>query len=119
MLGKRKREVNVVSRSKIDSEDSKFQGSATTDLTDIFRQYFEARFAPLPNQHVDVGAGEGDEDSEENNAGSETESNASEWSGISTTEEPVTVIEVVDHASRTVAEDDEIHRARQKAFMVR
>lgn len=114
MLGKRKRDTQVVSKPKIAGENHESAAAPAANTNDIFRQYFEAQFAPLPEQSA-VDATEEDEDDSE---GSGDESNASEWSGISDTEERITVVEVIDHLSRTPDEDDEFHRARQKAFMV-
>lgn len=114
MLGKRKRDTQVVSREKAGSEDHDSMTGRTANTNDVFRQYFEAQFAPLPEQHNASSV----EESEDESVVSENESDISEWSGISDTGDPVAVVEVVDHVSKSTDEKDEFHRARQKAFMV-
>lgn len=114
MLGKRKRETQVVSKPRIAGESHEGAVTPPVNTNDIFRQYFEAQFAPLPEQPAADVTNEEEDDSDV----SGDESNASEWSGISDTEERITVVEVIDHVSNKADEDDEFHRARQKAFMV-
>lgn len=114
MLGKRKRDTQVVSKPKIAGKTHESAVIPPVNTNDIFRQYFEAQFAPLPEQPA-VGITEDDGDDSDVSG---DESNGSEWSGISDTEERVTVVEVIDHVSNKADEDDEFHRARQKAFMV-
>lgn len=114
MLGKRKRDTQVVSKPKFVGENHDSAATPAVTTNDIFRQYFEAQFAPLPEQP----AVEATDESEVESDGSGDESDVSEWSGIPDTEERVTVVEVIDHVSNKADEDDEFHRARQKAFMV-
>lgn len=122
MLGKRKRDTQVVSRRKIHAEDHERTTEPVTNTNDIFRQYFEAQFEPLPEQQESDSTAEEENASEDGDIVSEVDSDTSEWSGISETIniEPVAVVEVkvIDHTVKPPDEDDEFHRARQKAFMV-
>lgn len=115
MLGKRKRETQVVSKRNQEIGEQESNATPTIDSSDIFRRHFEASFAPLPEQRVS----EGVDDSKEDVEFSEQESGVSEWSGLSESDSDLPVVEVVDHAIAESGIDDEIHRARQKAFMVR
>jgi len=115
MLGKRKRETQVVTKRKQEIGEQESNATPTRDSSDIFRRHFEASFAPLPAQTVSDGV----DDSEEDVEFSERESEVSEWSGLSESDTDLPVVEVVDHAIGESGIDDEIHRARQKAFMVR
>jgi len=115
MLGKRKRETQVVSRRNQEIGQPKSSATPAMDSSDIFRRHFEASFAPLPEHMVSKGV----EDSEEDVDLSEDGSEVSEWSGLSEPNGDLPVVEVVDHAIAESGIDDEMHRARQKAFMVR
>lgn len=123
MLGKRKRDTQVVSRRKVDAVESESTAKPITNTNEIFRQYFEAQFAPLPEQQNSDISSRDEHESEAEDSASEDGSETSEWSGISdaTRSQPVAVVEVnvIDHSSKLPEEDDEFHRARQKAFMVR
>lgn len=135
-LGKRKRETQVVARSKVHHDTPQNATSTVPDTNEIFRKYFEAQFAPLPLQcksheeHTNEYDSEDEEEEEDedkyedSDLESPDESNTSEWSGISehTKSDPVTVVEVkvIDHRTNTaqIEREDHFHRARQKAFMV-
>lgn len=116
MLGKRKRDTQIVSKRKPEPNVEATQPGANIDAGDIFRRHFEATFAPLPESESDDEieiAGVEDE-------GSDEASEVSDWSGLSQSEDDMPVVEVVDYATAQNGHDaDEFHRARQKAFMVR
>lgn len=103
-------------------EDHEHTTELLTNTNDIFRQYFEAQFEPLPEQQESDSTAEEEDVSEDEDIVSENDSDTSEWSGISETinTEPVAAVEVkvIDHTSKPPDEDDEFHHARQKAFMV-
>lgn len=116
MLGKRKRGTKVVSKRNNGAEVYTSEAYTTINSNhDIFRQHFEATFAPLPEQQE----GEDTSEGSEVNLGSETESEVSEWSGLSESSKQLPVVEIVDYAITDGSGNDEFHRARQKAFMVR
>lgn len=115
MLGKRKRDTQVVARRPDEADSSESQSSTNIDASVIFRNHFETTFAPLPEEDSDDNSG----DQEDSDDSSGAESDVSVWSGLSEASEDVPVVEVVDHAIAENGIDHEFHRARQKAFMVR
>ncbi|KAK5098738.1 pre-rRNA processing and 40S ribosomal subunit assembly [Lithohypha guttulata] len=113
MLGKRKRETQVVSRTRDEAESEASHQGASVNINDIFRKHFEATFSPLPEEDTCQG---GDEDEDELDD-SDAESEVSVWSGLSETRDDPLVVEVVDYAIAKHGDSNEFHRARQKAFM--
>lgn len=113
MLGKRKRDIEVVPRRKNENENLDETKSTTIDSNEVFRRHFEAQFGPLAEQDT----GDDTDATQEDGDNSEGESDGSEWSGISGANEPI-MVEVVDSVSTSANKEDEFHRARQKAFMV-
>lgn len=119
MLGKRKREVAVVSRETKRSVSAS-PPPAPVDAQELLRKYFESRFEPIeePTPTKEPGA-------EDSSAPATEDEDGSDWDGISDddededddTEEP----EVVDHtiSNRDTLEDDEIDKLSRKEFMVR
>lgn len=118
-LGKRKRDTQVVSRTTAAPHPHESHAQDSVDSTDIFRRHFEAAFAPLPDKTDDKEEADSEESSEELSEYSHAESEVSEWSGLSESGNDSPVVEVIDHTVAQNGEDDEFHRARQKAFMVR
>lgn len=119
MIGKRKRDTSVVSRSVTTETETEDQDTSTpttpTDTShDLFRKFFESQFEPL-----DVPGGqvsrepepdkddEGKEEEEESEAGSE-------WDGLSGEEE----VEVVEHQKPPSKKGDLLDKKSRKAFMV-
>lgn len=115
MLGKRKRETQVISRTRDEAESEASHKGATVNTNDIFRKHFEATFAPLPEEDTCQSNDENEDELDDSGA----ESEVSVWSGLSETRDDPLVVEVVDHALAKNGDGDEFHRARQKAFMVR
>ena len=92
MLGKRKRSRVLVSRSLL-VEESAEEGATGTAGQDLFRQYFETHFQPLPEV-------EREEDlppAEAMNMETYNDSVSSEWSGLSENESDGDVVEIVEH----------------------
>lgn len=119
MVGKRKREAAVVSRTtKVDEEEKKTTQTETTDAsaTDVFRKFFEAQFQPLevPGGQVTRGDESDEEDSEDEDFEEGSES-GSDWDGLSG-EEDEAPVEVVEH--RDIKSQDLLDKKARKAFMV-
>lgn len=124
MIGKRKRDTSVVSRStKAEDEDT----PTTTDVSsphDVFRRYFEAQFQPLelPGGPVagnteDKESAEDEDEDEDESADSDSDS-GSEWSGISETKTGSNKVEVIEHKGSSIKADDITDKKARKAFMV-
>jgi len=108
-LGKRKRAAAPAMKASV----AKMQASEdnVTDLQNIFRRAFEAKFNPLPvegkktTQEEDIGSDEDDEVDEDD-----------DWDGLSEDEEEdVPKVQVVEVGTITAPE---LSRAEMKAFMV-
>lgn len=119
MVGKRKRDLTVISRATSKPEDDDSTGQQPPpDAQDLLRQYFEARFEPLehlqPTNRVSTDFNDFTDDSEE-----EEDSDASDepdWDGVSSeesSEEP----EVVDHSNSNITKDIP-DKVALKSFMV-
>lgn len=116
MLGKRKRDLKVVSKPIPNIEPPVAASPETDESTQsIFRRHFEAIFEPLPEQTKSL---DNVKDSDLDDI-SDARSEVSEWSGLSETSIQPPVIEVVNETILEEDSDAEFHRARQKAFMVR
>ena len=114
MLGKRKRVVPRATKRQHEAEN-KEEERDREDLNNLLRQHFEATFEPLPaalgRQTVDTEATANVDD---------TESEVSEWSGLSeSSKDTFSTVEVVDHALVENGNIDRNNRVRQRAFMVR
>ena len=125
MLGKRKRDTQIVPRRRNSHNELFASTSANADAASILRHHFETTFAPLSDLATEQSSDELSDDTD-NNSDSDQESDAatevSDWSGLSGSDNEVPIVEVVDHTiSLNGADhaDDEEYRARQKAFMVR
>ena len=106
-LGKRKR----VTRAELEQPSrSPSPSSGSEDLQAIFRRAFEAKFKPLPTEAKKLKIEETPVQKEEEEAEEEEES---DWSGISSAENEVEVIEYHDPRR----ELDDAERAAKKAFM--
>jgi hypothetical protein len=112
MLGKRKRDHAAVPRlslHEIDAEDA----TNITNAADRFKQYFEAKFEPLPHQPSVAGASSVDENGVENDSQSET----SDWSGFRDDDTSVEEVRVIEHivVSEVTADSGAV---KGKYFMV-
>ena len=106
MLGKRKREI-VLMRGRKEEESTESQ----SDHHQLFRQYFESRFEPLPEEEAQTPCliDESDRDSDD--------SEESEWEGFSEEEHTSPAVQVVEHAKPATADSDDVQRSELKAFM--
>lgn len=114
MVGKRKRETAVVSRSIKTKEASP---PPANDAQDIFRKYFEAQFEPIeadvPSKRDAEQAESGDEHIDDDD--DEISEPDSDWDGVSESDED-NVVEVVEHKDASF--DDLMDKKARKAFMV-
>lgn len=119
MVGKRKRDTSVVSRSTAAEEEDNPPATSDAAAHDVFRRYFEAQFQPLELQggpvSRDTESEEGVDDNKEDEA--EGSGSGSEWGGISEPEDENNKVEVVEHKDSSSA-DDMVDKKARKAFMV-
>jgi hypothetical protein len=107
MSRKRKRDATVVRRNV-----GELERSSIVDGHDVFRQYFESRFEPLPESKPTTTLNESVE--------SESEpSDESDWSGFSDNDRSSPVAQVIDHSEGAVTENGTSRSAEYKSFMVR
>ncbi|EAL91977.1 hypothetical protein KXW98_007036 [Aspergillus fumigatus] len=114
MIGKRKRDTAVVSRSsKTEDEDQTPTVPDTSLAHDLFRKFFEAQFEPLelPGGQISREQ-ESQEDGQGYSDGSEPES---EWDGVS--EEEGNRVEVVEYQDKITKEKEILDKKARKAFM--
>lgn len=120
----------VLGKRKADAEPT----ISEEDAAAIFRRHFEAQFAPLPDaeesnsnskkmkQQGDADDDESD-DSDRNNNVDEGDEDDEEWGGlsgdVSSEEEEVAVVEVVDHSSKQPSNIATMSKRELKAFMAR
>ncbi|KAL2865684.1 uncharacterized protein BJX67DRAFT_170916 [Aspergillus lucknowensis] len=118
MIGKRKRDTTVVSRSKKDGDREESPAATKSSAKDIFRKFFEAQFEPLGIQsgagaaQEESGFGSGFESDTSENSDSE-----SEWSGITGEDNENVPVEVVDYTTTSTRADDLMDKRARKAFM--
>jgi len=118
VLGKRKREVAVVTRQRErTSDDSEPAPAAASDVDqDIFRKYFESTFEPLPESHIATSS-LSDEEEEDDNDEIESAQEESSWEGLSDVENTHASVEIVEHRTLEEREDAESRRQQYKTFM--
>ncbi|KAK2793860.1 hypothetical protein FQN50_009967 [Emmonsiellopsis sp. PD_5] len=111
MLGKRKREVAVVTR-EIEKDDN--EQITPDEAQEILRRHFESRFAPLdvPKKPI-VAAAEEEEEEDLSDVGSTGE----EWDGLSDGDESEQSAEVVEHTTSWGTGMDIFDKQARKAFM--
>ena len=113
MLGKRKRDHAVVSRQSLHGIEFE-EAPNTTKATDLFKQYFEAKFEPLPKVPSLLHSSSTEEDGFEVDSQSET----SGWSGFTENQTSVDEVQVVEH--KAISEETAESGALEgKHFMVR
>lgn len=120
MIGKRKRDTSVVSRSTTKEEQEQDASVPTTPTEvshDLFRKFFESQFEPL-----DLGpkvSRKQEYEEEEDDDDEEEESEAgSEWGGLSGEEDEGNKVEVVEHQDSSVKASGLMDKKARKAFMV-
>lgn len=118
VLGKRKREVAVVTRHRERTSDDKPTPAAAPDVDrDVFRKYFESTFEPLSESHTATPSLSDEEDDEDD--GIESAQEESSWEGLSDVENRDANVEIVEHrALLEEREDAEFQRQQYKTFMV-
>lgn len=115
MIGKRKRDTAVVSRSSKTEDEEQTSTVADTSSHDLFRKFFEAQFEPLelPGGQINREQ-ESQEDEQDDSDGSESES---DWDGVSEEDEG-NQVEVVEYQDRTTKDKEILDKKAWKAFMV-
>jgi hypothetical protein len=117
MVGKRKRETAVVSRSTKPKEASP---EPANNVQDVFRKYFEAQFEPIetdvPSKRDAEEPQSGDEDIIEDD--DEISGPDSDWDGLSGESDEENVVEIVEHKDTSLGADDLMDKKARKAFMV-
>jgi hypothetical protein len=116
MIGKRKRDTAVASRSsKTEDEEQASTVPDTSAAHDLFRKFFEAQFEPLelPGGQINREQ-ESQEDEQDYSDGLES---GSEWDGVSEEEED-NQVEVVEYQDRTTKDKEIQDKKARKAFMV-
>jgi hypothetical protein len=113
MLGKRKRDHATVPRQSLHESEGE-KATNITNKADLFRQYFEAQFEPLPQESSLSRTTHGDEDK----VGDESRSETSDWSGFTENDTSVEEVRVIEHTavSEVTAESG---ASEGKYFMVR
>ncbi|KIV85690.1 hypothetical protein PV11_01356 [Exophiala sideris] len=123
MLGKRKRDVAVVTRPRYANPEGERPSSSPDDVgSDIFRRYFESTFEPLPEKATTATPSlledeETDEDADEDEDLDVPEQDLP-WEGLSDAGEEAAPVEIIEH--RLVVdsgEDVDIPRPQYKTFM--
>jgi hypothetical protein len=112
MLGKRKRSAVVVSRATgLESALDHSRTEPRVEAQDVFKQYFEAQFEPLPGLALRSQGPEEEYSSDE-------DSQDSQWNGFSDAETAVNHVEVIEHGLTTGSEDVVVDNTEVKTFMV-
>ncbi|KAK2742428.1 hypothetical protein FQN55_007866 [Onygenales sp. PD_40] len=118
MLGKRKREVAVVTR-ETEKDDS--EQITPDEAQEILRRHFESRFAPLdiPKKRIIAVEEEEEEEEEEDisDAGSTGDEDGEGWDGLSDGDESEQSAEVVEHTASWGTGMDIFDKQARKAFM--
>ncbi|KAE8355526.1 hypothetical protein BDV28DRAFT_38989 [Aspergillus coremiiformis] len=118
MIGKRKRETNIVSRSTTAKGDEATT-PATNDTSsshDIFRKFFEAQFQPLEVTDAHTTHHQGSKDGHVADESDESESE-SDWTGISEDADGNNTVEVVEHRDSSAIAEEPMDKRVRKAFM--
>jgi hypothetical protein len=127
MLGKRKREVEVVRRIKTADEERTTADQGQGSDPDVFRKHFEAMFEPLPQSLTMTALLVEDEYEKHDESAPQVDSvdvasDVSAWDGFSEADDEADAeaVEIVEHRSQADAtETAELERLNYKKFMVR
>ncbi|KKZ59949.1 hypothetical protein EMCG_05240 [[Emmonsia] crescens] len=120
MLGKRKRDVAVVTRQTCNEEDSDLQSpsSSADEAQDILRKVFEARFGPVEALVKPIATRP-----EETSHPSSSEEDGDEWEGLSdeadndNDDDKHQSAEVVEHTTSWDSAKDILDKQARKTFM--
>ncbi|THC95520.1 hypothetical protein EYZ11_004992 [Aspergillus tanneri] len=116
MIGKRKRDTSVVSRSTVVDDQKVSTTSAETNPHDVFRKFFEAQFLPIELSGVQT-TRDRDVEEEEDDEDGESSDSVSEWGGLSGEEDNDNRVEVVEHRDTSTKDRELIDKKARKAFM--
>lgn len=130
MIGKRKREVTVVSREEADSDSDSEPPVSSAAAHDVFRNFFESRFEPLepvqrPAREEDSSVERHIEQDklEDTSEDASEEDSEKEWSGISEDggeeDSGQQAVEVVEFTDVRNPNEDILDKRVLKSFMVR
>lgn len=133
MIGKRKRDVTVVSREEADSDSGSETPVSSAAAHDVFRKFFESRFEPLEpvqrpvRDEEDPTEKHSDEDEEDEledaSELSSEEGSEEEWNGISEDGEEDSgqkqAVEVVEFTDVRNPNEGILDKKMLKRFMVR
>ncbi|KAB8232117.1 uncharacterized protein BDW43DRAFT_126177 [Aspergillus alliaceus] len=116
MVGKRKRDTNVVSRFTTAEDETATPTTNDSSTRDIFRKFFEAQFQPLevPDSHITRTNRSKEERSTDESEASESDS---EWAGASEDADGDIKVEVVEHRDSSAIAEEPINKRARKAFM--
>lgn len=117
MIGKRKRDTSVVSRSTTKEEQEQDTSVPTTPTEvshDLFRKFFESQFEPLDIGPKIPRKGESEKEEEGDDNEEEELEAESEWDGLSGEDE----VEVIEHQDSSIKKSDLLDKKARKAFMV-
>lgn len=117
MIGKRKRETVVASRST-KSDDPSPSPPPADNAQDIFRKYFEARFEPLDLPSRPAQGSDPQEDDEDDNDSEASASGEEDWEGVSEDEPEDDKVEVIEYKDARLEPDAIMDKKARKAFMV-
>lgn len=129
MVGKRKRDTSVLSRSQqkaakeIKETKPELPAATESSAQDRLRKFFEAQFQPLEVKGTTNAQKESQSDSEEDDddcsaiSGHDDSESGSEWSGFEG-EEDNAPVEVVEYEAPSRANDEMMDKRARKAFMV-
>lgn len=116
MIGKRKRDTAVASRSsKTEDEEQTSTVPAASSAHDLFRKFFEAQFEPLELPGGQINREQESQEDEQDY--SDVSELGSEWDGVSEEGEG-NQVEVVEYQDRTTKEKEILDKKARKAFMV-
>jgi hypothetical protein len=110
-LGKRKRECIVI-RKEEPVANPEYDRSTHQDL---FKEYFESRFQPLPEEQLESGQVSREDSVDKNDDSSSEES---DWEGLSDDGPTSPMIQIVDHGSLAYTQTSDNSSVEQKSFMV-
>ncbi|EYE93442.1 uncharacterized protein EURHEDRAFT_460161 [Aspergillus ruber CBS 135680] len=116
MIGKRKRDTSVVSRSTTKEEQEQDTSVPTTPTEvshDLFRKFFESQFEPLDIGPKIPRKGESEKEEEGDDNEEEELEAESEWDGLSGEDE----VEVIEHQDSSIKKSDLLDKKARKAFM--
>lgn len=114
-IGKRKRAG--VAPSAIETSPNSSSGGSDTDVRARFQRAFEAKFKPLPENHLKITNDKASNDNLHSESDEDLEDSEDGFGGFS--DEDENAVEVIEHGEVQISTDQETGRREMKAFMVR